>query len=148
MATGFLKFDHDHTVYIDLDLATDEVRKAVIIDADDVETPICGGDGGGNFSTAQVTLKTGEQSDIYVPIPFISIAGADYTVDGLTSGLFMEPNSEVVLTAILYENKLTVLEHRFVVDGEESTGDYEENVVDGYITITGECSITLLPLLS
>lgn len=147
MATGFLKFDHDHTVYIDLDLATDEVKKAVIIDADDVETPICGG-GASDFSTVQVTLKNGDIGGVFVGIPYISITGADFTVDDLTGGLSIPPNSEVILTAILYQGKLTIPENHFLVNRDESTGEYEENVSDGYITITGECSITLAPTVS
>lgn len=100
------------------------------------------------FSTVQVTLKTGDNGGIFAPIPFISITGADFTVDGLTSGLFIQSNSEVILTAILYEGKLDIPEYRFVVNNEESTGEYEENTDDGYITITGECSITLEPILT
>lgn len=100
------------------------------------------------FSTVQVTLKIGDTGSVFVAIPFISITGADFTVDGLTSGLLIRSNSEVVLTAILYEGKLEISENRFVVNSEESTGEYEENVEDGYITITGECSITLVSILT
>ena len=100
------------------------------------------------FSTVQVTLKNGDNGGIFVGIPYISITDADFTVDGLTGGLFIRPNSEVILTAILYQGKLEIHEYRFVVNRDESTGEYEENVSDGYITITGECSITLAPSVS
>ena len=107
-----------------------------------------GGGGGdcGDYTTAQVTLKTGDTGVINVPIPFISITGADFTVDGLTGGVSIAPNSEIVLTAILYEGKLAIHEFDFSVIIAQSTGAYEES--DGYITITGECSIALRPKLN
>ena len=98
------------------------------------------------FSTVQVTLKYGDSYGIFVPIPFISSTNPDITADGLTSGLFINRNSEVVLTAVLYEGKLTIPIYLFTIDTEESTGEYVYD--NGYITITGECSITLEPLLS
>jgi len=64
MATGFLKFDQDHTVYIDLDTETDVVNKAVIIDAEDNETPICGGGGSGDFRIIKATLTNISQENL------------------------------------------------------------------------------------
>lgn len=100
-----------------------------------------------DYTTAQVTL-IGGSGTLKVPIPFIAITGADYTVDGLTSGLVLRVGDEVTLTVILYKGELNIPEFGYVVDNEQSTGSYEENVSDGIITITGECTITLNQILT
>ena len=99
MATGFLKFDHDHTVYIDLDLTTDEVRKAVIIDADDVETPICVG-GNSDFTTAQVTITNNSNDGLAV---ICSIA-ADTDNESFAYGaVSLTANETSIVTMVLYK---------------------------------------------
>ncbi len=55
MATGMLKFSPNNTVYIDLDLETHTANKAVDIDAEGVEWPLCGG-GAGAFKIFKGTL--------------------------------------------------------------------------------------------
>jgi len=55
MATGMLKFSPNNTVYIDLDLENHTANKAVDIDAEGREWPICGG-GGGAFRIFKATL--------------------------------------------------------------------------------------------
>ena len=138
MATGFLKFDHDHTVYIDLDLATDEVRKAVIIDADDVETPICGG-GSSDFTTAQVTIKN--NSDISNTM--ICPIAIDTDNDSLAYGaISLTANETTIVTMILYKGKGIIgsIEGSSVIS--DATGDI---VLDGGVaTVTGDGSITVI----
>lgn len=55
MATGMLKFSPNNTVYIDLDLENHTANKAVDIDAEGVEWPLCGG-GSGDFKIFKATL--------------------------------------------------------------------------------------------
>ena len=57
MATGMLKFSPNNTVYIDLDLENHTANKAVDIDAEGVEWPLCGG-GGGDFQIFKATLTS------------------------------------------------------------------------------------------
>ena len=100
MATGFLKFDHDHTVYIDLDLAADEVNKAVIIDADDVETPICGGGGDSDFTTAQVSITNNSDDNIIVICPIAIDADNESLAYGAVS---LNASETSIVTMILYK---------------------------------------------
>lgn len=55
MATGMLKFSPNNTVFIDLDLENHTANKAVDIDAEGVEWPLCGG-GGGDFQIFKAAL--------------------------------------------------------------------------------------------
>lgn len=55
MATGMLKFSPNNTVFIDLDLENHTANKAVDIDAEGVEWPLCGG-GSGAFKIFKATL--------------------------------------------------------------------------------------------
>lgn len=64
MATGMLKFSPNNTVYIDLDLENHTAIKAVDIDAEGVEWPLCGG-GSGEFQIFKATL-TNTSQDIVV----------------------------------------------------------------------------------
>lgn len=57
MATGMLKFSPNNTVYIDLDLENHTANKAVDIDAEGVEWPLCGG-GSGDFQIFKATLTS------------------------------------------------------------------------------------------
>lgn len=138
MATGFLKFDHDHTVYIDLDLATDEVKKAVIIDADDVETPICGG-GSGDFSTATLTITNSAADSKMVVFP--NIVEDD---GGIASGSASIPANETkIVTIVLYKGTgyISVRVGQIVgcqgdvtaddIDGAIVTGDGSFNIIEG-----------------
>lgn len=135
MATGFLKFDHDHTVYIDLDLATDEVNKAVIIDADDVETPICGG-GTSDFSTAQMTVHNNSDNSATV---ICAMTKTTLNTEMSEAGVSVGANETITVTIILYKGKAFI------------TSDHMMSELSGDITIeplgaiaTGDCSITLI----
>lgn len=55
MANGMLKFSPNNTVYIDLDLENHTANKAVDIDAEGVEWPLCGGSSGA-FQIFKATL--------------------------------------------------------------------------------------------
>lgn len=135
MATGFLKFDHDHTVYIDLDLATDEVRKAVIIDADDVETPICGG-GTSDFSTAQLTVTNTSSSTIE-----ITCASTYSSADIETSNALhlVSGNGTTVIPIILYKGKAEISVAGSIT---ESSGNLIEDETFGVIA-TGDAAMTV-----
>ncbi len=136
MATGFLKFDHDHTVYVDLDLATDEVRKAVIIDADDVETPICGG-GGGDFSTAKLTITyTG-----------LSNATTVYcaNIDGGMTGPFIHIGAEETETfdIVLYKGKAVIDVDARITQIVNYSGDISLEGDPEYLVASGDGAITV-----
>lgn len=60
MATGMLKFSPNNTVYIDLDLENHTANKAVDIDAEGVEWPICGGGGGGDYRIIKGTITNSD----------------------------------------------------------------------------------------
>ena len=63
MATGMLKFSPNNTVFIDLDLENHTANKAVDIDAEGVEWPLCGG-GGGDFKIFKATLTNVTQDNL------------------------------------------------------------------------------------
>lgn len=58
MTTGMLKFSPNNTVYIDLDLENHTANKAVDIDAEGVEWPLCGGSGDYKIFKATLTSIT------------------------------------------------------------------------------------------
>ena len=64
MATGMLKFSPNNTVFIDLDLENHTANKAVDIDAEGVEWPLCGGGGGGDFQIFKATLTNVTQNNL------------------------------------------------------------------------------------
>lgn len=136
MATGFLKFDHDHTVYIDLDLATDEVKKAVIIDADDVETPICGG-GGGDFTTAKLTVTN---TDILGSLTVYCT-----NIDGGMSNPFIHAhaNEPETFDIILYKDKAVIDVDTATIQVVSYSGDIHLEGDPEYLVATGDCSITI-----
>ena len=137
MATGFLKFDHDHTVYIDLDLATDEVRKAVIIDAHDVETPICGG-GGSDFTTAQVTITNNSDDSIIVICPTAIDADNESLAYGAVS---LNANETAIVTMIIYKGKGIVRTEGFGLISDV-TGDIVLEPTRAIVS--GDGSITII----
>ena len=61
MATGMLKFSPNNTVFIDLDLENHTANKAVDIDAEGVEWPLCGG-GSGDFHIFIATLTNNTEN--------------------------------------------------------------------------------------
>lgn len=63
MATGMLKFSPNNTVFIDLDLENHTANKAVDIDAEGVEWPLCGG-GSGDFQIFKATLTNITQTNL------------------------------------------------------------------------------------
>ena len=137
MATGFLKFDHDHTVYIDLDLTTDEVNKAVIIDADDVETPICGG-GSSDFTTAQVTMTNNSNHSITVICPIAIDTDNELFAYGAIS---LTANETSIVTMILYKGKGIVS-----TEGASRISDVTGDIVlePTRAIVTGNGSITII----
>ena len=62
MATGMLKFSPNNTVYIDLDLENHTANKAVDIDAEGIEWPLCGGSG--DFQIFKATLTNTTQNNV------------------------------------------------------------------------------------
>ena len=64
MATGMLKFSPNNTVFIDLDLENHTANKAVDIDAEGVEWPLCGG-GSGDFQIFIATLTNNTENYVH-----------------------------------------------------------------------------------
>lgn len=139
MATGFLKFDHNHTVYIDLDLATDEVKKAVIIDADDVETPICGG-GTSDFSTAQMTVHN--NSDISANV-ICAMTMTSLSTEMSGAAVSVGANETITVTIMLYKGKALITSDHLMSDSSGNITIEPLNAI-----ATGDCSITLIGGLS
>ena len=132
MATGFIKFDADHTVYVDLDTSTEEVEKAVIIDSEGNETPI---GGGAAYETCTVSILIDETNPggINISVPYIDDAG-------LSSYVYSE-NDDVELTVPIIADVVTQLQ---CVTGKIKgvTGDCEK--VDDYtVSITGDGTVTV-----
>lgn len=135
MATGFLKFDHDHTVYIDLDLATDEVRKAVIIDADDVETPICGG-GSGDFTTAKLTVTNTGASTLSIFCANIDTGMADPFIH-------IGANETETFDIVLYKDKAVIGVDAATTQVVSYSGDINLEGDPEYLVATGDGAITI-----
>lgn len=76
--SGLLEFSEDQKVFVALDAETSEVKKAVTIDGDGVETDITGGGGGGVTVEALSVTENGtysEEGKAYSPVT-VNVAGA------------------------------------------------------------------------
>jgi len=135
MATGFLKFDKDHTVYIDLNTETDVVNKAVIIDAEDNETPI-GGGGGGDFRIIKATL-TNITQNILSDIEFL-FNNMYYKLPDIGPGETGETWIPVIGDKVYFNNAVfgNITGNAEVdLDSEYSlvaTGDFTATVAEGF----------------
>ena len=136
MATGMLKFSPNNTVCIDLDLENHTANKAVDIDAEGVEWPICGG-GGSDFSTATVTVSGGNDYDDLFGMLWDEANNETYShINAIGSDTI---EVEVVLyngVGYLFTNAAF----------GEVTGDVE--VVEGnssILNITGDGAVEILP---
>ena len=76
--SGLLEFSENQKVFVALDAETSEVKKAVTIDGDGLETDIGGGGGGDVTVEALSVTENGtysEEGKAYSPVP-VNVAGA------------------------------------------------------------------------
>lgn len=75
--SGLLEFSEDQKVFVALDAETSEVKKAVTIDGDGVETDIAGGGGGVTVEALSVTENGtySEEGKAYNPVT-VNVAGS------------------------------------------------------------------------
>lgn len=105
-----------------------------------------GSGGGGDFTTAEVTLK-------YIDDPgkLVTIIAAAFITDGDISlsigALGASSDSDISATLILYKGKasLQTADAEFVFSAAESSGDIEISEDGASALVTGPCIITVVP---
>lgn len=146
--SGLLEFSDDQKVRVDLDAETGEVVKAVTIDADDVETPIGGGGGSGDFSIIRVglmvdQLPSEDQARIEFPATYSDAGLGDFaTVLSIVPNTAGETKYE---NAVAYKGVCGVLVDKPSGYNVEIEGDGE--FVDGMAPTAfcrGDCVIKIL----
>lgn len=100
--SGLLEFSEDQKVFVALDAETSEVKKAVTIDGDGVETDIAGGGGGDVTVEALSVTENGtysEEGKAYSPVT-VNVEGADVPTARLTLSMSQEIIEEEPVIAI------------------------------------------------
>lgn len=110
--SGLLEFSEDQKVFVALDAETSEVKKAVTIDGDGVETDIAGGGGGDVTVEALSVTENGtysEEGKAYSPVT-VNVAGDFYKpvinlettgAAGLTATFNILPKDEISENAFI-----------------------------------------------
>ena len=131
MLEGLLRFAPDLAALIRYDESTKETDKAVYIDAEGNETPICGG-GSSDYSTATVTVTGTEYDTIYGGIISNGALVASKTANGTQE-----------ITVVLYkgEGQLVTSGAFNNAEGDVEIKEAETNTLivtgDGSVSITG-----------
>lgn len=128
MATGMLKFSPNNTVFIDLDLENHTANKAVDIDAEGVEWPLCGG-GSGDFKIFKATLTNNTDNNVdSIEFKFNDML---YTMPDIAGGATVE----IWIPVIGDETNVTIdVTHNFFnVTGDAvlDSGDVKKLIVTG-----------------
>ena len=99
--SGLLEFSEDQKVFVALDAETSEVKKAVTIDGDGVETDIGGGGSGVTVEALSVTENGtySEEGKAYSPVT-VNVAGEDVPTARLTLSMSQEFIEEEPLITI------------------------------------------------
>ena len=123
---------------VDANLVAGNIKKDTIILG---VTGSYEGSGGGDFSTATVTVinNSGTEFQLQIAQAFDNSAAPEYT--GTTSYIPIDAGDSATITAILYKNKCFAMYtdtpgQTFAVSGDAT-------VDEGFITITGDCTITV-----
>lgn len=137
MLEGLLKFAPDLAALIRYDEENKQTDKAVYIDAEGNETPICGG-GSSDFDVFEVTITAdGNTSEIY------EVLRSYY--DG-TDHAIIPCNVTAPYYMIAYQGEITLLTSQY--DISNVSGDAEYDADFNQLVITGDCSFTLHAKLS
>ena len=138
MATGMLKFSPNNTVFIDLDLENHTANKAVDIDAEGVEWPLCGGVSG-DLSVITATIANNDDLSISMDISYLN---------GRASKMLVHNTTEPI-NLIAYQGKVVVFgaENTFsdVTGAAEFSNNADGNNNPGLV-ITGVCAFTYAPM--
>lgn len=140
MATGMLKFSPNNTVFIDLDLENHTANKAVDIDAEGVEWPLCGG-GSGDLSVITATITNNNDLSASMDISYLN---------GKASKLLIHNTTEPI-DLVAYQGRVVVFgaDNTFsdVTGAAEFSNNADGNNNPGLV-ITGACAFTyaLMPV--
>lgn len=137
MLEGLLRFAPDLAALIRYDEENKQTDKAVYIDAEGNETPICGG-GSSDFDVFEVTITSdGNTSEIYEVLRSY-YDGTDYAIIpcNVTAPYYM----------IAYQGEIVLMTQAYNVSDVSGAAVYDENLHQ--ITITGDCAFTLEAQLS
>lgn len=126
MATGMLKFSPNNTVYIDLDLENHTANKAVDIDAEGVEWPLCGGSG--QYRIIKGTIINSADREIALTFRFMDLDYGTQAVD---------PNATLDLYFPVIGDSVAISGGVF----SNISGDAVEE--QGYLTATGDFTATI-----
>lgn len=95
-----------------------------------------GGGGSSDFTTAEVTIvnSTAASFEGTMPMAF------DGEVSGAASEFYVDVNETIVLTAILYKGHSAAIIHP---EGTVAIEGSATDLGDGFIDVTGDCTITV-----
>lgn len=165
--SGLLEFSEDQKVFVALDAETSEVKKAVTIDGDGVETDIAGGGGGGVTVEALSVTENGtysEEGKAYSPVTVNVESDFKKAVitlicsggEGYTSGYIIECSENSFVGACYIDNELGITSEAFSKSAHYGTSQevvlylYDDNeafIIEpnadptGAYTITGNAEI-------
>lgn len=166
--SGLLEFSEDQKVFVALDAETSEVKKAVTIDGDGVETDIAGGGGGDVTVEALNVTENGtysEEGKAYSPVvvevesdfntanvTFSSAAfQTDFSMIMIAEGegdlpeleydnvIFGGSTGDKTVELVLYNGRQMVI----LPEGKTATATGNATIEDYYILVTGDCTITV-----
>lgn len=139
MLEGLLRFAPDLAALIRYDEENKQTDKAVYIDAEGNETPICGG-GSGDIDVYTVTVTASGSAG-----QFYEITRSYY--DGVDKALIPQ-QTESINFMIAYEDEITMFANNGAFVFSNVTGDAELDELTGDIKITGDCAFSVAAGLS
>ena len=160
--SGLLEFNEDQKVFVALDAETGEVKKAVTIDGDGMETDIDGGGGSDVTVEALSVTENGtysEEGKAYSPVTvevesdfstanITLVASGQFIADLLVvaivgDALFLSNNPPVgTFPTVLYKGAGIASYNGVALNKITVSGNATINEM-GVITITGDCTITM-----
>ena len=136
MKSARINFGQPNTEY---KLEINEAGEATSCYNQDTDTEYIGGGGGGDFSTAEVTVVNQAENNFWLSLPNI------YN-DELYSGVDSEDLDDTPLTTVLHKNAVapSVIsrdEHEFIIEGSGSVVISPDT--HQVVAITGNCTLTI-----
>lgn len=130
MLEGLIRFSPDLVALIKYDEEDEKTEKAVYIDAEGNETPICGG-GSSDFEVFTVTINAAEDYEQYFYVTRSYYDGIDQAV--------IPTGREGEYYMIAYNGEIQLTTSGFAYS--DITGAAE--LSEGWLVITGDCTFSL-----
>ena len=146
--SGLFRFDKDSNLQLGYDSENKELTEATNTDSEGNVTDLLSGGGSSDFITAKLTVINNKQWAIQAAeCPNVLVEE-----EMLAGGFNVEDNSQSVIDVIIYKGHAYIFE---IVTGDHLdtpvdleteaslTGNAAYNAEEGFIDITGDCTITI-----